>query len=169
MLCEDAVMNLMMALLLLASQEDGFTPLFDGKSLEGWVSQGGGTWSVEDGTILGETGDGTYGWLCTKKSYGDFILEFEAKHEANGNSGIQVRSRIDEKGVMIGYQFDLDRTRPSSGRLYDEARRLLRIGGFSIKEVALRSGFGDQYYFSRVFRKVVHMSPSAFVMAKEKD
>ncbi len=51
----------------------------------------------------------------------------------------------------------------------DEARRLLRIGGFSIKEVALRSGFGDQYYFSRVFRKVVHMSPSAFVMAKEKD
>lgn len=115
---------LLTSVLLLAGQE-GFTPIFDGKSLDGWAPQGGGRWSVEDGTILGVTGDGSYGWLCTKKTYGDFILEFEAKHEANGNSGIQVRSRIDEKGVMIGAQFDLDRTRPSSGRLYDEARRLL--------------------------------------------
>lgn len=115
---------LLTALFLLV-QDDGFKPIFDGKSLEGWVPQGGGKWSVEEGTILGVTGTGEYGWLCSAKTYGDFILEFEAKHEGTGNSGVQARSRLDEKGVMIGYQFDLDRTRPSSGRLYDEARRKL--------------------------------------------
>ncbi len=115
---------LLTALLLLA-QDDGFKPIFDGTSLDGWVPQGGGKWSVEEGAILGLTGTGEYGWLCSAKTYGDFILEFDTKHEGTGNSGVQARSRIDEKGVMIGYQFDLDRTRPSSGRLYDEARRKL--------------------------------------------
>lgn len=115
---------LLTALALLA-QDEGYKPLFDGNSLDGWVVQGGGKWSVEEGTILGVTGTGEYGWLCSAKTYGDFILEFEVRHEGTGNSGVQVRSRLDEKGVMIGYQFDLDRTRPSSGRLYDEARRKL--------------------------------------------
>jgi len=103
----------------------GWTSLFDGKTLNGWQARGGGVFSVDQGTILGLTGTGAYGWLCSEKSYGDFILEVDAKIEGNGNSGVQVRSRIDAKDLMTGYQFDLDRTRPSSGRLYDEARRKL--------------------------------------------
>ena len=102
-----------------------WTSLFDGKTLNGWVPRGGGVYSVDDGTILCLTGTGAYGWLCSEKTYGDFILEIDTKIEGPGNSGVQVRSRIDEKDLMTGYQFDLDRTRPSSGRLYDEARRKL--------------------------------------------
>lgn len=118
--------RLLIAFLLLASvQDDGSKPIFDGKTLAGWVSRGGGKWSVDDGCILGETGTGAYGWLCTEKKYGDFELQMETKLEGLGNSGVQVRSAIDDKDLMVGYQFDLDRTRPSSGRLYDEARRLL--------------------------------------------
>src|SRR5438874_509558 len=105
--------------------EDGWNSLFDGKTLNGWVARGGGVFSVDQGAILGLTGSGAYGWLCSEKSYGDFILEVDAKVEGTGNSGVQVRSRIDAKDLMTGYQFDLDRTRPSSGRLYDEARRKL--------------------------------------------
>ena len=105
--------------------DDGWVSLFDGKSLHGWVPRGGGVYSVDQGSILGVTGNGAYGWLCSEKSYGDFILEVEAKVEGTGNSGVQVRSHIDAKDLMTGYQFDLDRTRPSSGRLYDEARRKL--------------------------------------------
>jgi hypothetical protein len=105
--------------------DEGWTSLFDGKTLNGWVPRGGGVWSVDQGTILGLTGSGAYGWLCSEKSYGDFVLECEAKVEGPGNSGVQVRSRIDAKDLMTGYQFDLDRTRPSTGRLYDEARRKL--------------------------------------------
>jgi len=119
--------RLLIALLLLAAapQDDGAKAIFDGKTLAGWVPRGGGKWSVDDGCILGETGTGAYGWLCSEKKYGDFDLQFEAKLEGLGNSGVQVRSAIDDKDLMVGYQFDLDRTRPSSGRLYDEARRLL--------------------------------------------
>jgi hypothetical protein len=113
--------------------DDGWTPLFDGKTLKGWVPRGGGEWSVEDGAILGRTGSGEYGWLCSEKTYGDFVLECEAKVEGKGNSGVQVRSHIDAKDLMTGYQFDLDRTRPSTGRLYDEARRKL------LQDVPLRA------------------------------
>lgn len=105
--------------------DDGWTPLFDGKSLQGWQPRGGGVWTVEDGAIVGVTGTGEYGWLCSAKTYGDFVFECEAKVEGTGNSGVQVRSHIDAKDLMTGYQFDLDRTRPSTGRLYDEARRKL--------------------------------------------
>jgi len=105
--------------------DDGWRSLFDGKSLNGWTSRGGGVWSVDGGEIVGVTGTGEYGWLCLDKTYGDFVFEAEAKVEGSGNSGVQVRSRIDAKDLMTGYQFDLDRTRPSTGRLYDEARRKL--------------------------------------------
>lgn len=110
---------------LLPAQEPDSQPLFDGKTLRGWTPRGEGVFSVDGGTLLGVTGGGGYGWLCTDKTYGDFVLELDVKVEGTGNSGVQVRSRLDEKGVMIGYQFDVDRTRPSSGRLYDEARRKL--------------------------------------------
>jgi hypothetical protein len=115
----------LLVLCLAAQSDDGWTSLFDGKTLKGWTPRGGGVWSVDEGTILGVTGTGEYGWLCSEKTYGDFVLEYEAKIESTGNSGVQVRSRIDAKDLMVGYQFDLDRTRPSTGRLYDEARRKL--------------------------------------------
>jgi hypothetical protein len=122
----------MLGLLILSScasaapqADGGWTPLFDGKSLNGWQPRGGGLWTVEDHMIVGMTGTEAYGWLCSEKSYGDFIFECEAKVEGTGNSGVQFRSHIDAKDLMTGYQFDLDRTRPSTGRLYDEARRKL--------------------------------------------
>lgn len=44
----------------------------------------------------------------------------------------------------------------------DEARHLLKIGGFSVKEVAVRVGFSDPYYFSRLFRKITGYCPTEF-------
>ncbi|GMV83763.1 MAG: transcriptional regulator [Planctomycetota bacterium] len=43
-----------------------------------------------------------------------------------------------------------------------EAKRLLRIGGFSVKEVAHRVGVPDPYYFSRLFFKLAGSRPSVF-------
>ncbi len=40
------------------------------------------------------------------------------------------------------------------------AKELLEPGDLSIKEVAFRLGFSDQYYFSRLFRKKVGLPPS---------
>jgi len=44
----------------------------------------------------------------------------------------------------------------------DEAKHLLRYGGYSVKEVARRVGYADPYYFSRLFKKWAGQSPEAF-------
>lgn len=42
------------------------------------------------------------------------------------------------------------------------ARRLFRYTNSSVKEVAAQTGFADQYYFSRCFKRRVGVSPSAY-------
>jgi hypothetical protein len=106
--------------------EDGFTPLFDGKSLDGWHKAGGGaTYKVEGDCIVGEVGPGGNTFLCTDKTYHDFILQLELKLDVPGNSGIQFRSHKREgDGRVFGYQCEIDPSdRAWSGGIYDEARR----------------------------------------------
>ena len=52
---------------------------FDGKTLTGWtVCNGTATYRVENGEIVGKTAVGSpNSFLCTEKSYGDFVLEYE--------------------------------------------------------------------------------------------
>ena len=68
--------------------------LFNGKDLSGWVNYGTELWYVdEDGCLVCESGpDKGYGYLGTEKYYGDFDLDLEFKQEANGNSGVFIRS-----------------------------------------------------------------------------
>jgi hypothetical protein len=37
-------------------------PIFDGKTLAGWVARGGAVFQVEDGVIIGKSGNGGHGW-----------------------------------------------------------------------------------------------------------
>lgn len=119
--------------------------LFDGKTLEGWVQRGGkAKYTVGDGAIVGTTVPNTpNSFLCTRKNYGDFILELEFKCDEKLNSGIQIRSRAYDKTTQVviggtkrktipagrvhGYQVEIDpdvaRGRMWSGGIYDEARR----------------------------------------------
>ena len=67
--------------LLLASQAGaqapagkGWIALFNGKNLSGWENNGQEKWVVDDGTILGESTVGHYGYLTTKKTYSNFLL-----------------------------------------------------------------------------------------------
>jgi AraC family transcriptional activator of pobA len=43
-----------------------------------------------------------------------------------------------------------------------EARRLLRFTGMSIGEIAFQTGFADQFYFSRAFKRHTGEAPKAF-------
>ena len=49
---------------------------------------------MEDGTILGESTVGHYGYLTTEKTYSNFVLRVKFKPETDGNSGVFTRSRI---------------------------------------------------------------------------
>ena len=73
---------------------DGFTPLLDGKTLNGWeVCNGKASYRMEGGVLVGRTVEGSpNSFLCTKKEYGDFILEWESKNDVVLNSGVQIRS-----------------------------------------------------------------------------
>ncbi len=121
--------------------DEGFVSLFDGKTLDGWEQHSGkAEYRVEDGVIVGKTVLGTgNSFLCTKKKYGDFVLEFEFKVASDMNSGVQFRSQFypEETTVEIdgkpkkfpadrvfGYQFEIDPSpRAYTGGVYDEARR----------------------------------------------
>ena len=112
--------------------EPPWIPLFDGKTLKGWTQKGGtARYEVKDGVIVGSTVPNTKNtFLCTERSYGDFVLEFEFKVHPQLNGGVQVRgqSRPDyQDGRVHGYQIEIDpdvkRDRMWTGGLYDEGRR----------------------------------------------
>src|SRR6516225_10551225 len=77
-----------------ADKDEGWTNLFNGKDLEGWVQRGGNAkYRAEDGQIIGTTVPTTgNSFLCTKKNYSNFILELEFKVQNPLNSGVQIRS-----------------------------------------------------------------------------
>jgi len=103
--------------------------LFNGKNLSGWTQRGGkAVYKVENGTIVGYTKMNTdNSFLCTKKDYGDFILEFDFRIDDALNSGVQLRSHSLKSymnGRVHGYQFEIDPSpRAWTGGIYDEARR----------------------------------------------
>jgi hypothetical protein len=123
------MLNLAFAALLLtaptAPADEGFTPLFNGKDLSGWVqptADSGATFAVEDGQIVGRT-DGHLKkneFLATEKPYVDFVLKAKVKYK-NGNSGIQFRSTREANGRVTGPQADV--AKGFWGLLYEEGRR----------------------------------------------
>ncbi len=50
-------------------------PIFNGKNWNSWDLRGQANYQIADGAIVGTTGKGGHGWLCTTKTYGDFILD----------------------------------------------------------------------------------------------
>jgi hypothetical protein len=103
--------------------------LFDGKTLNGWVQHGGkARYHIEDGVIVGTSVPHTpNSFLCTRKTYSDFILELDFKVDLGLNSGVQIRSqslREYKNGRVHGYQVEIDPSeRAWSGGIYDEGRR----------------------------------------------
>lgn len=103
--------------------------LFNGKNLDGWVQRNGDAkYEVQNGMIVGSSVKGEpNSFLCTDKSYSNFIFEVEFKADEEMNSGIQIRSESLEEyrnGRVHGYQVEIDPSdRAWTGGIYDEARR----------------------------------------------
>jgi hypothetical protein len=136
--------SLLTTLVLPTLTTAGPMALFNGSDLRGWVQRGGAaTYTIEGDEIVGTSRLNTpNSFLCTEKTYGDFILEYDFKVDPSLNSGVQIRSecfdtetQIEWKGQTIqipagrvhGYQVEIDpnpkQNRWWSAGLYDEARR----------------------------------------------
>ena len=99
------------------------------RSLAGWSVRGGkATFAVAGQEIVGRSVLGSpNSFLITDATFGDFILEYDAKVDPQLNSGVMVRAerRPDYRdGVVFGYQVEIDSSaRAWSGGIYDEQRR----------------------------------------------
>ena len=87
---------LLVASMALAAAEEGFTPLFDGKTLNGWKLMGGhgAGYSAQDGKIVLPRNGG--GNLLHEKEFSDFVLRFEFKLEAGSNNGLAIRAPLSD-------------------------------------------------------------------------
>jgi len=127
--------------------DDGFVPLFDGKTLNGWEGNQD-VFRVEDGAIVAGSLKKPIAhndFLCSVKEFGDFELRLQAKLVGDGdNAGVQFRTRrIPNHHEVSGYQCDMGTAfgRIVWGGLYDESRRNKMLAE------------GDQSKIKEVFKK----------------
>jgi hypothetical protein len=98
---------------MLLAQDDGFTPLFNGKDLSGWVygtrngapNKSGKGYQVEDGVLFTTKEDG--GNLFTEKEYADFVLRFDVKLTENANNGIGIRAPLEGDAAYVGMEIQV--------------------------------------------------------------
>ena len=87
------------------SQEEikqGFTSLFDGKTLDGWQGDTKG-YKVDSGALVCAPG----GNLFTDKEYGDFIFRFEFKLPPGGNNGVGIRTPLKGNPAYAGMEIQI--------------------------------------------------------------
>lgn len=99
------------------------TSLFNGKNLDGWEIYGTEKWYVEDGLLVCESGpDKGYGYFATNEKFKDFDLTLEFLQEANGNSGVFIRSSI-EGTKITGWQAEVAPPGHDTGGIYESYGR----------------------------------------------
>ncbi len=87
--------------------ESGFTALFDGRSLQGFVPAGvvGRGFVVEDGLLVCPSDGG--GNLFTAAEYSDFILRFQFRLTAGANNGVGIRAPLDGDAAYLGMEVQI--------------------------------------------------------------
>jgi len=123
---------------------DGYIPLFDGKTLNGWhknpqkIGHGtGGKWDVKEGAITGEQdppNSGNGGVLLTDRKFGDFELLLEMNPDWSIDSGLFLRSN--DKGQAIQMMVDYH-DGGNVGHLYGEG-----LGGWSARPFSISGEIG---------------------------
>ena len=97
--------------------------IFNGKDLSGWTAHGTEKWYVHKGELVCESGPNKqYGYLSTNKPYKNFVLYLDFKQEANGNSGVFIRSSI-EGTKISGWQVEVAPPGNNTGGIYESYGR----------------------------------------------
>ena len=100
-----------------------FISIFNGKDLTGWTNNGTEKWYVENKELVCESGpDKKYGYLSTNKNYKNFVLTLQFKQESNGNSGVFIRSSIEDTKIS-GWQVEVAPENQHTGGIYESYGR----------------------------------------------
>jgi len=115
-----------------AAPERPWKTLFDGSSLDGWLTTGDATWRLADGVVSADSGAG---FLVTRESYSDFELELEFFVTPDANSGVFLRCANPGKpGAATCYEVNIFDQRP------DPTYRTGAIVGVAKPSVAIDAG-----------------------------
>ena len=106
----------------LAVSDDGFKPIFDGKTLDGWkVNEDGTGFKVEDGAITGR--GGRCHVFYVKEELKDFELKVDIKINEGGNSGVYFHTAYQQEGwPEAGHEVQVNATHRDpvkTGSLYN--------------------------------------------------
>ncbi len=115
--------------------------LFNGVDLTGWEVYGTEKWYVKDSLLICESGpDKQYGYLATREYFDDFELTAEFKQEADGNSGIFIRSTVGDSVKVNGWQVEVAPKGMDTGGIYESYGRGWLIQIDDDKENILKQG-----------------------------
>jgi len=128
----------------------GWTSLFDGKTLKGWVGEKG-YWAVQDGAIVGDKHGSTphHHYMFSTRDFSDFEMHIDIKM-VGYNSGVCARIHPKDFDDVPGYQVDMGDG--YWGCLWDEHHRQTKILDCP-KETAdkiLHKDAWNHYYFRMV-------------------
>jgi hypothetical protein len=97
-----------------AADKDGWVPLFDGKSLDGWkASENPGTFTVKNGELVvkGERSHLFYTGPVNKADFKNFELKLEIMTKPGANSGVYFHTEFQESGwPSKGYEIQVNNT-----------------------------------------------------------
>jgi len=139
-------MRTMMLLALaasLCSAQDGWTALFDGKTLKGWEARptfepgNKGDWSVANGALV--CGGTSPSWIATDTTFSDFQLTLEFRGPEKVNSGVFLRSKKEGEPHVTGYELQIWDYQPAgflTGSL---------VGSVKAQPVKIRANQWNQY------------------------
>ncbi|MFZ2641709.1 MAG: DUF1080 domain-containing protein [Verrucomicrobiia bacterium] len=84
------------------ADEEGFMPIFNGRSLDGWQGIGGDTSSycVENGELICKDTGKIH--IFTTKEFANFILRLEIKMDPGGNNGVGIRTKVSKQPHIEG-------------------------------------------------------------------
>ena len=99
--------------------EADFTPLFNGKNLDGWVGNKQ-SYKVDGGVIVVDPkGGGSGGNLYTAEEFKDFILRFEFKLTPGANNGLGIHAPLEGDAAYEGIELQiLDNTAEKYAELH---------------------------------------------------
>lgn len=102
----DSVPHFLTEKLTEPDDEKGFSSLFNGKDLTGWVGVSE-KYAVENGAIVCLGKGGKAKNLFTKDEFGDFVLRFEFKLTSGANNGLGIRAPLDGNAAYLGMELQI--------------------------------------------------------------
>lgn len=87
--------------------EEGFVPIFDGKTLDGWVGIDGdkSSYYAEDGMLICKETGRIH--IFTEKEFANFILRLQIKLDPGGNNGVGIRTKISKQPHIEGMELQV--------------------------------------------------------------